>query len=249
MKLGLVNTTHLTGDALEKFIQYYVDLGVDEFRIQHFNPKDHPNLHTTTQVDLQKEYLGSSRDYFRERGVDWFIHVDSDEFWYSPLQKNLKEYLKQVPDDVQCIKPELREYVPDSKNYFRVLMGDEDYPFKLRNDEDLGDIFFQRKFFRGTVSTKFAIRTNSDAELKVHHPCCHSHKCDDWRLLHFDVIDEEHYETKWRRKQETLDFNRTWKTHFKYSDKHTPPNKDELWRLKKLGIVEQFDIDPPIYIK
>ena len=69
----------------------------------------------------------SSREYFRELGVDWFIHVDSDEFWYSPLQNNLKEYLKQVPDDVQCIKPELREYIPDSKNHFRVLMGDEEY--------------------------------------------------------------------------------------------------------------------------
>lgn len=90
-------------------------------------------------------------------GIDWLIHIDSDELIYSPEQ-NLKKYFYQVDSEVSCVRFVNHEAVStyEAKNPFkeqRIFKKNQD--FRMPDDAPLVD---KDCLFLGYMNGKSAVR-------------------------------------------------------------------------------------------
>lgn len=102
-----------------------------------------------------------------ERGIDWLIHIDSDELVYA--ERGLRAALSAAPGDVDVVGFRVLEAVPEAIDYesaFREITLFRDWPRAARYRAGLaramgcGGAFLDGKYFRGH-QLKSAVRVGT----------------------------------------------------------------------------------------
>ncbi len=137
MKLVMTLLVRDEQDIIRENIEFHLAQGVDLFIAT-----DNRSVDATTRILKEYEsrgllhYISEPRDVYNqhawvtrmarmaysEYGADWVINNDADEFWW-PLEGNLKETFKKLPDEVNLLKAD---------RYNFVVVGDSDEPFWSR---------------------------------------------------------------------------------------------------------------------
>jgi hypothetical protein len=204
------------------FVNYHLNIGVDHMYLFFDDPTDaaadvlarrsrvtsvrcdlefwngHRSPTPSSIIERQRLNALTGLDLARRAGVDWIVHIDSDELLYS--EKRLDDLLAEVPEDVQALKFPTMEGVLDRLEYHRPF--EEISQFKVhpaslgkkllvtpeersRLSRDAAD--FRRRlrwarllgcvsvpadgYLRGHVEGKSAVRTSADLQgLDCHEP-------------------------------------------------------------------------------
>ena len=137
MKLVMTLLVRDEQDIIRENIEFHLAQGVD-----FFIATDNRSVDATTRILKEYElrgllhYISETRDVYNqhawvtrmarmaysEYGADWVINNDADEFWW-PLEGNLKETFKKLPDEVNILKADRHNFV---------VVGDSDEPFWSR---------------------------------------------------------------------------------------------------------------------
>ncbi|MFC1689242.1 glycosyltransferase family 2 protein [Pseudomonadota bacterium] len=124
-------------DIIRENIEFHLAQGVDLLIAT-----DNRSVDATTSILKEYEsrgllhYISETRDDYNQRawvtrmarmayseyGADWVINSDADEFWW-PLEENLKETFKNLPDEVNVLRADRHNFV---------VVGDSDEPFWSR---------------------------------------------------------------------------------------------------------------------
>ena len=137
MKLVMTLLVRDEQDIIRENIEFHLAQGVDLFIAT-----DNRSVDATTSILKEYEsrgllhYISETRDDYNqhawvtrmarmaysEYGADWVINNDADEFWW-PLEENLKETFKNLPDEVNVLRADRHNFV---------VVGDSDEPFWSR---------------------------------------------------------------------------------------------------------------------
>jgi hypothetical protein len=166
MKLVMTLLVRDEQDIIRENIEFHLAQGVDFFIVT-----DNRSVDATTGILKEYESRGllhyiyeGNDDYnqhawvtrmarmaYSEYGADWVINNDADEFWW-PLQGNLKETFKNLPDDVNIIRADRHNFV---------VVEDSDEPFWSRmvyrekeSLSSLGQVLPPKVAHRGAATVK-----------------------------------------------------------------------------------------------
>jgi len=137
MKLVMTLLVRDEQDIIRENIEFHLAQGVD-----FFIATDNRSVDATTSILKEYEsrgllhYISETRDDYNQRawvtrmarmayseyGGDWVINNDADEFWF-PLEGNLKETFKKLPDEVNMLRADRHNFV---------VVGDSVEPFWSR---------------------------------------------------------------------------------------------------------------------
>jgi hypothetical protein len=164
--------------------------------LEYWNRDDSPR--PSSIIERQKVNARAGLDLARRAGLDWIVHIDSDELLYS--EKRFDELLADVPEGVQALKFPTMEGVLDRLEYdrpFEEISQFKVHPATLgkkllvtpeeRTRLSRDAAAFRRKlrcarllgcatapaegYLRGHIEGKSAVRTNADVQgLDCHEP-------------------------------------------------------------------------------
>jgi hypothetical protein len=154
----------------------------------------------------------------RQMGLDWVIHIDSDELLYA--RDGIKTVLSRVSKDVDVVRFEILEAVPEEYEYENMFAQislfrscPRLYEGRLTLAKMLGcqKAFYQGEYFRGHLASKTAVRTTASIKgMGVHWPEKdenHTYKLvtvREIKLLHFDGCGFQSWKSKWTRRMGVL---------------------------------------------
>jgi hypothetical protein len=126
-------------DILEDNIRFHAAQGVDFFVVADHGSQDSSwalldryaeaglvhrvAVEARDILDLHEQHMTRLARLAAERGADWVIHNDADEFWW-PVGGDLKEAFAQVPPEYGLLLAPRTEFPP--------LAGSEAWPLRLR---------------------------------------------------------------------------------------------------------------------
>jgi hypothetical protein len=230
----IVTTLRAPVDMTKRFVNYYLNTGVDHMFL--FFDFDDPAIEAlsrysqTTCVRCDADYWsdhGLAADasledrqkcnatvafkLARESGLNWMIHIDSDELIYT--EEPIRVHLARVSQRIKAVRIMTCEAVPEKIKYNSIF--DEISLFKVIPTRlqkyraylsGCGSTFFRGEFFRGHLVGKTAFRTNADFSLiGIHGPIVPGQRTlpknmlSDVKLLHFESCTFEEWKNKWGR--------------------------------------------------
>lgn len=127
MKIVLTLLVRDEEDIIEEHIRYHASVGIDAFIVTDNRSVDRTRqilLKVAKCVDLtlrtepsdtydQGAWVTGMAALAWQRGADWVIHSDADEFWWASSCA-LKSFLATVPRSINCIRVARRDFAPVS---------------------------------------------------------------------------------------------------------------------------------------
>ena len=108
----------LENQYAREFVQHYLNLGIDRIFIYDNNFGDEEHFENVLKDFIDQGYVEiiNYRDkvkaqmmayndcYARHKNeYGWFVYCDFDEFYIFPKHGNIKDFLKEFPEDCQCV--------------------------------------------------------------------------------------------------------------------------------------------------
>ena len=172
--------------------------------VREFNSK----LDVLDLADKQITNANSALRLSRKKGIDWIVHLDSDELIF-PINRLYKE-LCNATKDISEIRFQIREAISSQLSYkspFSNVNLFKKPASKLKSilAQKIGcSIVFEGQYFRGHTSSKCAVRTSSDIQsMSIHKPYYISTNnkiiiSKNVKLFHFDTMGFESWQNKWK---------------------------------------------------
>ncbi len=237
--IGIVSTVRASQTDLTLFVNYYRNSGVDRM-ILFFDPDDPTFEHFqkldkltcircddaywksqgspdhSTLEQMQDVNAAMALNAARRDGIDWLIHIDSDEFILTP-DKDIGRYLERAGRDAEAVRFPTLEAVPQM-NYTRHLIEEIRW-FKvpkswLRGAPTIARALgcgnaFKYGYYRGHSLGKTATKVKSAvAKIGIHLPIGQDEakfrikESSDAFTMHFESCTYEDWKRKWTRRSD-----------------------------------------------
>lgn len=202
MKIAIVSTVRAPLKQLEMFVNYHLNIGVDQIILFFDDPDDKgfdifSNYKHVRCIKCDSKYwfiknkgkrpegiftrqvknVNHAVKHYLKRGYEWVIHIDSDEL-LRPI-KPIRNVLENM-GNYDAIRFRIFEAVSENLSYetiyeptlFRVMPDKK----QRASAKKLGckAAFFEGRYFRADIASKMAIRINPEIKLyKVHNAIKH----------------------------------------------------------------------------
>jgi hypothetical protein len=258
-KICSVTTLKASLDQTISFVNYHLNIGIDHMFLFFDNPKDRAieilkdydkvtcfrcdkkhwsKYSKEKKIPIEKKQRINSREGLKhaiKKNYEWIAHIDSDELIY--IRKNLKEFLKKIPEKVDYVRLVAMEVLPEKINYKN--------RFKEANLFKINIPKISRRYFNGHTAGKSITRISDKIDnLGIHVP--EAKKGYELkrmfsargRILHFDCSDFREWKTKYSDRAEgRVTFTEMGESKKKkmleFSKVYAKNNEDELKRLYK----------------
>jgi hypothetical protein len=238
MVISTVSTVRASAADLRMFVNYHLNCGIDRMFLFFDDPTDEncerfrgdkrltcircdgdywaatPLQEHSTLEQRQLHNASKALELAGRAGVDWIVHIDSDELIYVP-GRNLKSHLENVGEDIQAVTFPTLEALPALKcaqHIFEEIRWFKRSRSVIPRAEALARILgchraFRYGYFRGHTTGKTATRVRSEvASLGIHLPTAHDGtnlrrtRSSNAFILHFDCCTVEDWKLKWERR-------------------------------------------------
>ena len=238
MLICTVSTVRELQINLKMFVDYHLNCGVDRMflffddpadeSIEHFQYNDRlacipcdaahwaaSRLPDRSSIEERQIHNASlALELARREGIDWIIHIDSDELVFTPEQ-HLKLHLQHAGENVDAVTFPTLEALPKLKyngHFFEEIHWFKNAKSIIPHAEGIARVMgcrrpFEYGYFRGHTIGKTATRVGSSvASIGIHLPIA----CDGGELriknsseafvLHFDCCTFDDWKLKWKRR-------------------------------------------------
>jgi Glycosyl transferase family 2 len=240
MLISTVSTVRASYNDLQMFVNYHLNCGVDRMFLFFDDPGDEcferlrsdkrltcircdashwtaAQLSGNTAIEVRQLHNASlALEWARQEGIDWIIHLDSDELVFVPEQ-DLKLHLQAVDEHDDAITFPTLEALPQlcyERHFFEEIHWFKRVRSYVPHAIDIARLMgchrvLKYGYFRGHTAGKTATRVQSSvAMLGTHLPIA----CDGKELrittssnaftLHYDCCTFTHWKLKWKRRHD-----------------------------------------------
>jgi hypothetical protein len=238
MLICTVSTVRAAQTELKMFVNYHLNRGVDRMFLFFDDPADESIAHFRNDNRLacircdaahwaalqlpdrssieerQIRNASLALELARREGIDWIIHIDSDELVFTPEQQ-LKFHLHRAEENVDAITFPTLEALPKlryTQHFFEGIHWFKNAKSIIPHAEAIARVMgcrrvFEYGYFRGHTTGKTAIRVRSSvAGIGIHLPT--PHEGEELRIknsseafvLHFDCCTFDDWKMKWKRR-------------------------------------------------
>lgn len=189
---------------IKEWLDWHINCGIDHFYLCDNNDSDYtPKLQDVIQDYINKDIVtifdyndifpvqpNCYTDIYDMIGneYDWILIIDIDEFICLPKYNNqIKEYLKEVPEDIKCIGINWRYYGDNDLIEYDPRPVQERFinPITLIKDNEYKFINGQSRIVKSIIRGKQYF----DYDRKIFHQHCAVHKnCTDIKENFYDVL-------------------------------------------------------------
>jgi hypothetical protein len=168
-----------------------------------------------SSIEARQVYNASlALEWARREGIDWIIHIDSDELVFTPGQ-NLKRHLKSVGENIDAITFPTLEALPKLKygqHFFEEIHWFKSAKSPVPRAETIARVMGCRRalqygYFRGHTDGKTAVRVRPSIEgMGIHLPTplggaeFRIIRSSEAFILHFDCCTVDDWKLKWKRR-------------------------------------------------
>jgi hypothetical protein len=240
MLISTVSTVRASYNDLQMFVNYHLNCGVDRMFLFFDDPADQglerlrtnkrltcircdashwtaAQLPDNTPIEVRQSHNASlALEWARQEGIDWIIHLDSDELVFAPEQ-NLKLHLQKVGEHDDAITYPTLEALPQlsyRRHFFEEIHWFKTVRSYVPHAIAIARVMgchraFKYGYFRGHTIGKTATRVlSSVASLEIHLPIARDGRelrittSSDAFTLHFDCCTIADWKLKWKRRLE-----------------------------------------------
>ena len=239
MLICTVSTVRAAQMELKMFVNYYLNCGVDRMFLFFDDPADESIAHFKNDNRLacircdaahwaalqlpdrssieerQIRNASLALELARREGIDWIIHIDSDELLFTPEQHIKFHLQQQAEENVDAITFSTLEALPKlryTKHFFEGIHWFKSAKSIIPHAEAIARVMgcrrvFEYSYFRGHSIGKTATRVRSSvASIGIHLPT--PHEGEELRIknssnafvLHFDCCTFDNWKLKWKRR-------------------------------------------------
>jgi len=236
VRIATVSTVRTSPKNLRQFVNYHLNSGIDRVFLFFDYPEDGYPVefewddrltcvkcddaywasgsvvdHSTIET-RQVHNASNALAWAREEGIDWIVHIDSDELLFAPY--GLVRLLDSVGPDTDAITFPTLEAIPSpmyGTHYFEGATYFKDtesrVPFARQTAELILPRAWRYGYFRGHTVGKTAVRVRSQySGLEIHLPIDQegrqvpAERSAQGFVLHFDCCTLEDWILKWKRR-------------------------------------------------
>jgi hypothetical protein len=236
-RVAVVTTLRASEAVAKAFVAYYLNSGVEHLYLYFDDPHDavastfvglsnvtvqvcteahYARMGLAVGVAIEERQLANADDALeraRGDGIDWLIHVDSDELVHA--ERGIARALSRVPANVDAVTFSLLEAVPSRHEYELPFREISAFRVPARGVRRLiacllgcGPALFYGEYLRGHNASKSAVRVRapSVARMGLHAPTPAPSRqlitvvSVEIALLHFESCGFSEWSSKWARR-------------------------------------------------